>query len=404
MAGKTVDMNEYNGGSLVATCIALLVTSWIAFGLRSYTRVVLMKSYQADDWLMLVAQVIFTVACAFTLEGVRRGLGKHNLAVTNEEDRVAALMWQALTIVLYIMDMMFVKLSIGVFLLRLATQKVYIWTIRIALVIVTLWSIGIFIWNLFQCTPVEKQWDFRITTGHCATGDDIIAATYALSVMTVLSDWFFALIPIPMLWGVKMTKQAKATVIVILGLGVFASIATLIRLKFLSGLEELDDLMFSATDALIWSLVEPGVAIIASSLATIRPLLRSLKIRGFLSTDKTPSTGVSGPGRYAPGSRNVQGSMPGYGPNDVSLHSVAGKGEARSSKQVGITVDEYHASMNEASRPSDVKSEIFVIEGSKHSPTWSTQDLRPSNRSIDNLPDLESHGRDYQSRRGWGVQ
>jgi hypothetical protein len=29
-----------------------------------------------------------------------------------------------------------------------------------------------------------------------------------------------ALIPIPMLWGVKMTKQAKATVIVILGLGV----------------------------------------------------------------------------------------------------------------------------------------------------------------------------------------
>lgn len=178
---------------------------------------------------------------------------------------------------------MFVKLSIGVFLLRLATQKVYIWIIRVALVIVTLWSIGIFIWNLFQCTPVEKQWDFRITTGHCAGPNEIIAAAYALSVMTVLSDWFFvscrhpyppfktlpltkylqALIPIPMLWGVKMTKQAKATVIVILGLGVLyafsqrsparsityantahsASIATLIRLKFLSGLELSDDLM-----------------------------------------------------------------------------------------------------------------------------------------------------------------
>lgn len=54
---KTYDLNEYNGGSLIATCISLLVTSWIAVGLRSYTRVVLMKSYQADDWLMLVAQV-----------------------------------------------------------------------------------------------------------------------------------------------------------------------------------------------------------------------------------------------------------------------------------------------------------------------------------------------------------
>lgn len=142
--------------------------------------------------------------------------------------------------------MMFVKLSIGVFLLRLATKRVYIWTIRIALVIVTLWSLGIFIWDIFfQCTPVQRQWDFRITSGHCAGSGEIRAAIYALSAMTVLSDWFFvsnltivlsvnchgldrivnsaylqALIPIPMLWEVKMNKQAKATVIVILGLGV----------------------------------------------------------------------------------------------------------------------------------------------------------------------------------------
>jgi hypothetical protein len=54
---KTFDLTEYNGGPLVATCISLLVLSWVAVGLRTYTRVVLMKSYQADDWLMLVAQV-----------------------------------------------------------------------------------------------------------------------------------------------------------------------------------------------------------------------------------------------------------------------------------------------------------------------------------------------------------
>lgn len=40
-----------------------------------------------------------------------------------------------------------------------------------------------------------------------------------------------------------MTKQAKATVIVILGLGIFASVATLIRLKFLSDLEDLADIL-----------------------------------------------------------------------------------------------------------------------------------------------------------------
>lgn len=158
----------------------------------------------------------------------------------------------------------------------------------------------------------------------------------------------------------------------------------------------------SVTDATIWSLVEPGVAIIASSLATIRPLLRSLRIKGFQSTDKTPSTGMSG-GRYANGSRIKNASMPGYGHNDVSLHSVNRDGRP---KHVGISVDDYHsqvATMNGSGRPSDAKSEIFVIEGSKHSPTWSTQNLHPSNRSVDELPDLESHGREYQSPKGWGM-
>lgn len=34
---------------------------------------------------------------------------------------------------------------------------------------------------------------------------------------------------------------------------------------------------------MVWTLVEPGVAIIAASLVTIRPLLRTLKLHGFSS-------------------------------------------------------------------------------------------------------------------------
>lgn len=35
---------------------------------------------------------------------------------------------------------------------------------------------------------------------------------------------------------------------------------------------------------MVWTLVEPGVAIVASSLVTIRPLLRQLRLKGFEST------------------------------------------------------------------------------------------------------------------------
>lgn len=39
---------------------------------------------------------------------------------------------------------------------------------------------------------------------------------------------------------------------------------------------------------MVWTLVEPGVAIVAASLVTVRPLLRLLRLRGFHSTGQTP--------------------------------------------------------------------------------------------------------------------
>lgn len=52
---------------------------------------------------------------------------------------------------------------------------------------------------------------------------------------------------------------------------------------------------------MVWTLVEPGVAIVAASLATIRPLLRAWRVRGFDSTRRTgKSSGVrSGTNRSA---------------------------------------------------------------------------------------------------------
>jgi len=52
---------------------------------------------------------------------------------------------------------------------------------------------------------------------------------------------------------------------------------------------------------MVWTLVEPGVAIIASSLATIRPLLRALRIRGFESTGRSGALPSGATRSYAMG-------------------------------------------------------------------------------------------------------
>lgn len=45
---------------------------------------------------------------------------------------------------------------------------------------------------------------------------------------------------------------------------------------------------------MVWTLVEPGVAIVASSLVTIRPLLRQWRLKGFESSQRSRSLGGIG--------------------------------------------------------------------------------------------------------------
>lgn len=52
---------------------------------------------------------------------------------------------------------------------------------------------------------------------------------------------------------------------------------------------------------MVWTLVEPGVAIIAASLVTIRPLLRQMRFKGFESTERSRSRGFLGRYGRAPG-------------------------------------------------------------------------------------------------------
>lgn len=86
---------------------------------------------------------------------------------------------------------MFIKLSIGIFLLRLAVQTAYIWILRVSLVIIAIWSTVIFFWNVFQCDPVDKQWDYRIKGGRCVDPGQLVSAAYAMTALTVLSDWLY---------------------------------------------------------------------------------------------------------------------------------------------------------------------------------------------------------------------
>lgn len=101
---------------------------------------------------------------------------------------------------------------------------------------------------------------------------------------------------------------------------------------------------------MVWTLVEPGVAIVASSLVTIRPLLRKMRLKGFESTERSRGlqcTGQSGSLGATGGSRRGTNTrsgtrMPGYGPGSsiklADMESGLGGGKSGGYWSPGTTL------------------------------------------------------------------
>ena len=173
---------------------------------------------------------------------------------------------------------MCLKLSIGIFLLRIAISEVArIHRIVIYVIIIVTELYGAFFFFLFilQCRPSSYFWTrYAGGTGSCINPDITVDATYGYSAISCICDWSLAIIPVFLIWNLQMNTRTKVSVAMILACGGIASTATIIRLPYVHTLAS-QDFLYATIDVAIWSTAETGMGITASSLATLRPLFRT---------------------------------------------------------------------------------------------------------------------------------
>ena len=76
---------------------------------------------------------------------------------------------------------------------------------------------GLFFANLFQCIPIEKNWDPRVTRGHCVKAKVL---PYTSGALNVASDICVLLLPTPAIWALNMKSRQKLRLITIFSLGI----------------------------------------------------------------------------------------------------------------------------------------------------------------------------------------
>ncbi|KAK8856627.1 integral membrane protein [Apiospora arundinis] len=269
-----MDLSENRGPQLLAVVITLLVTATVANAMRCYTRIGIVKGFGIDDWTMLIAYIFFTLFCACTIAGVRFGTGRHESTLPAIDRERARQFWW-LCYIWYGWTMMFSKISIGVFILRVTINRYHTWTIW-ATIVSTIGGCGAFIMvTMFQCAPISAFWVDPQGAGRssCLHGSVVRDLAYIYSAFTLLVDLVLVVLPLMIVWKLKMSFKSKIGLSVLIFFGIVASVGVAVRFAYLDDFTQ-PDFLFDTSDVAIWSSVESGLSVTAGSLATLRPLFR----------------------------------------------------------------------------------------------------------------------------------
>lgn len=121
----------------------------------------------------------------------------------------------------YILCTAVLKVAVGAFLLRVASQKIHRWIIYGLIIINVVFNLYYIFSSIFQCTPVHYFWT-RFSDpdgGSCVNPRMTADSTFAQSAISILTDWTYGILPIFIVWDLQMGSQKRVGVALVLGLG-----------------------------------------------------------------------------------------------------------------------------------------------------------------------------------------
>lgn len=284
-----------NAPHVAGSIIVITILGFTMYGLRVYTRLKV-AAWGIDDWFMTAAIAPFAVLSASCILASFNGVGVHVEEFSkpgNEKYQEIGLKWFFMFEVFYCVTIIPVKLSIAFQLIRIAQgRKFFVYSQYVVAAMFTTMNIIAALYIIFQCNPVSYAWDTQ-QEGMCNDPKILTDIYYATTAVNIATDWFSAFMPIPLLWNVKLNRNAKISVGAILSLGIFASLSACIRLKYTVNLQNTSDYLYAISDVLLWGYAENGIGVIVGCIGTLRPLFRKILHLGGSESDQSTPAGVS---------------------------------------------------------------------------------------------------------------
>lgn len=267
------DPNDSLAPNIEAVTWILAPLSILVVGARFYTRAIIVRRVEWDDWVMLLSLVLMLVDSCFVQIAIHYGLGRQQ-STLQEEDAIKAIMWDYLAQPPAIIGPAFGRISFAMLLLNLVklmkSRRILLYALIVSQFVV---NTLVYVLILAQCKPIESLWDYRVH-GECWNLIHQRNIGFFQGSLNGATDLVLALFPVVIVWKLNMKLSQKISLAILMGLGVFAMVGSILKTVYLPSVGSRVNYTYHTAPLIIWWTVEGYLVIIAASIATLRPLLK----------------------------------------------------------------------------------------------------------------------------------
>ncbi|GFF22079.1 hypothetical protein IFM61606_01218 [Aspergillus udagawae] len=290
-----VDPPTRGNGALIVNIVCLSF-AFVVTLLRLYTRLKITYSPGLDDVLIVIALGFAIAMCAITsLATVRYGWNRHMWDVPPTWLTTVSKLNMVFQI-LFSLSSSVTKLSLLWFCKRLlgagskGLYRTYNWCLIGGMAFVSLTCALFLLFSIFQCNPIHAYWDVAPTYPYHCLNDGAIV--FAASVINIFTDFLVTVLPMPLIWNLKLPTRQRIAVISIFSLGIVVNIAGSVRTVYVyKSMVASYDTTWLGWPVLLAASVEINIGLICASAPALRPLVGFFLPR-LLQTSRNYASGT----------------------------------------------------------------------------------------------------------------
>ncbi|KAK8067545.1 Integral membrane protein [Apiospora saccharicola] len=291
-----------NAGRIVGVVAVFHFIAFTFVALRTYVRAFMVKSFGLDDCFIVISVLIALGSWICLCLQVPYGLGRHGLVIPPEQrvhfEHIS--FWK--TVMTDGFAMGFLRISMALSLMRLNREiRWYKYSLHAIIVFVVLYTIQATVVLFTYCKPYSGWWEFQWMNPfdpRCFDFNLFLNLTYWNISCNIFTDICLGVLPIPVVWNLKMKLRLRLYVIAILNLGYFSIAAGVCKAIFMLTTGGSPDNTFDYW-VHFWQNLQLNIGIIAACAQFLRPLLgRVLKLNSTAVKSYPQYPNQEGRGKY----------------------------------------------------------------------------------------------------------